>query len=469
MVGITSYGVYVPRTRLPLAVLGGRPAKQGGPEKAVAWNDEDSITMGVTAGINCLRGTERSSVDGVFFASTSYPFREKLGASLIAKALDLRRDVLTADYGGSLRAGTAALRGALDAVRAGSARRVLVIASDCRMGAPGSALERNFGDGAAAFLVGDADAIAEVTASHSVTDEMVDLWRVDGDPFVHTWEERFVIQHGYQKNVIEAVKGLLEGSGAALTDFSRAVLYAPDARSHGTLVRAIGLDASQAQEPLFGRLGNSGAAFVLMLLAAAFETSKPGDQLLLVGYGDGADALSLRVTEQLGKLDPRRGVSWHLERRRPVASYDSYLKARGLNRTEYERGADQGLSATVHFRERDEEIAFRGQTCRKCGATQFPMQCVCGNCYSKDDFESARLSDRTGKVVTYTFDYFFPTPDPPTIVTVTEVAGGCRINLQLVDVSPQEVRLDLPVEFVFRRIHDSGGRPNYYWKCTPAA
>ena len=94
---------------------------------------------------------------------------------------------------------------------------------------------------------------------------------------------------------------------------------------------------------------------------------------------------------------------------------------------------------------------------------------VCGVCRSKDDFETTRLSDRTGRVITYTFDYFFPTPDPPTIVTVTEVEGGCRINLQLVDASPREVRLDMPVEFVFRRIHDSGGRPNYYWKCTPAA
>jgi hypothetical protein len=31
----------------------------------------------------------------------------------------------------------------------------------------------------------------------------------------------------------------------------------------------------------------------------------------------------------------------------------------------------------------------------------------------------------------------------------------------------QEVRCDLPVEFVFRKIHESGGKPNYFWKCTP--
>jgi hypothetical protein len=52
---------------------------------------------------------------------------------------------------------------------------------------------------------------------------------------------------------------------------------------------------------------------------------------------------------------------------------------------------------------------------------------------------------------------------------VTEVEGGCRIHLQLVDCPPEQTRLDLPVEFVFRRIHEVGGRPNYYWKCTPHA
>ena len=57
---------------------------------------------------------------------------------------------------------------------------------------------------------------------------------------------------------------------------------------------------------------------------------------------------------------------------------------------------------------------------------------------------------------------------PPTIVTVTDV-DGARIHLQLVDARPEDMVLDLPVEFVFRRVHEVGGRPNYYWKATPLA
>ena len=439
MAGIVSYGAYVPRTRLPLALAAGRPAKEGGPERAVAWNDEDAVTMAVAAGASCLRGLDRSSVDAVLFASTTHPFREKQAAALVARVLDLPREVRTVDYAGSLRAGLQALRGALDAVAAGSARRALVVASDCRLGAPGSSQETAFGDGAAAFLV--------------------------GDRFVHSWEDRFVLQEGYSPRIVEALRGLFARLGPDAAS-SRVALYAPDARSHGEVCRTLGVAAERVQDPCFGRLGNCGAAFAPLLLAASLETLRPGERVVVAGYGDGAEALSFQATAQIEKLEPRRGVSWHLARRQPAKSYDRYLKARSLQTREYEPPRDQGLSATVHHRERDEDLSFCGQRCRRCGAVQFPMQRVCETCFSKDDFERVRLADRIGKVVTYTFDFFFPTPDPPTIVTVTEV-DGARVHIQLVHTSPEQVELDMPVEFVFRRIHEVGGRPNYYWKAIP--
>ena len=133
---------------------------------------------------------------------------------------------------------------------------------------------------------------------------------------------------------------------------------------------------------------------------------------------------------------------------------------------EYEAPRDAGLSATIHFRERDEDVAFKGQKCAKCGATQFPIQRVCETCFAKDAFELVRFAEKTGRVVTYTFDFFFPTPDPPTIVTITEI-DGARVHLQLVNATPQETKIGMPVELTFRRIHEVGGRPNYYWKAMP--
>ena len=470
MIGIRSFGAYIPMLRLPFAAIagGGRKAGGGGGEKAVAYFDEDAVTMAVAAATDCLRGIDRTEVDGVLFASTSYPYKEKQGASAVAKALDLRRDVNSTDFGGTLRAGTSALRVALDAVKAGSARNVLVIASDCRVAAPRSALERTVGDGAAALLVSATDVAGEIVQQHTISDEIIDVWRTDSDPFVHTWEDRFVVEHGYRATMVEAVKGLFAKLGRTAKDFTKAALYAPDARSHAAAARALGFDPkTQVQDALFGRLGNTGAAFAPMLLVAALENARPGDTILVASYGDGADALALRVTDAIKGLSDRRGIRWHLERRAELGDYDKFLRFRHLEASEHDRRAGGGVSATIHYRDRNEDISFHGQRCRRCGQEQFPFQRVCFSCYARDDFDEVRLADRTGKVLSHTFDFFAGSPDPPLIVTMIEAEGGARIYLQMTDASPREAKLDLPVEFTFRKIHEFGGTPNYFWKCTP--
>jgi 3-hydroxy-3-methylglutaryl CoA synthase/uncharacterized OB-fold protein len=468
MTGIASYGAYLPLTRLPLALIAGRTPKDGGPEKVVADYDEDAVTMAVEAARNCLRGLDATSVDGLFFASTSYALREKQGAATIAKALGLRRDVSTADHAGSLRAGTSAFEAGLHAVGAGALDRVLVVASDCRMGAPRGPLEAKLGDGAVAFLLASRDTIADVIGSHALADALQDLWRADGERFTHSWEDRFVVQEGYAPNTSEAIRGLLERTGRSAGDFARAAIYAPDARSLGGVARGLGFAPDQLVDPLFGRMGNNGCAFALTLLAASLETAKPGERLLMASYGDGAHAFALSVGDPIGKLEPRRGVSWHLERRRALRSYESYLRGRQLDPKEWSGGADLGLSATVRFRERDADIGFVGASCRSCGQVHFPKPRVCIRCFTRDEWEPCPLADEHGKLLSYTFDYFFPAAEPPTIAAVTEVRG-CRVQVQLANAQPDEVKLDMPVEYVFRKIHEAGGKPNYFWKASPLA
>ena len=466
MIGILSYGAYIPPTRLPLDVIAGRSPEPDGPERAVAWHDEDAITLGVTAGIHCLAGFDRARVDMLIFASTTLPFQEKLSAALAARVLDLRRDVQTLDLTGSTRAGTSALRAAFDAIHAGSARQVLVIASDARLGAPGSSLEARFGDGAAAFLIGEGAAIATLEGFAALSDEITDIWRPTGHDYVHTWEERFVLQESYSPNMISVIESLLEKTDSRIDDYDRVALYAPDARSHAGLARAAGIEPSRLQPPLFGRLGNAGTAFVPLQLIAALENAKPAERLLVANFGSGADAMAFRTTDAIRKLESRRDVTWNLARRRVVPRYEDYIKAKGLAATEWQAGSHPGLSATILFRERDDDLSFLGQRCRACHAIQFPAQRLCETCFRKDDFERVRLSDRIGKVVTYTFDFFFPTPNPPTIVTIVDV-DGARIHLQVVEIEPKDMKIGQPIEFVFRRMHESGGRPNYFWKGIP--
>lgn len=467
--GIRSQAAYIPMLRLSLgAISGGRKASGGRGERAIAYFDEDAVTMAVAAGRNCLEGLERDEIDGLYFASTSYPYREKQGAALIAKALDLRRDVVTADFADSTRAASAALRAALDAVRAGSARNVLVVAADCRPAPPRSPLERNFGDAAAALLVGTEDVAARFEEQVFLAEEIIDVWRTEWDRFVRSWEERFVVERGYSENIVAAVRTLLERSGKKPSDFAKFVAYTPDARSVAGVARASGFDPQrQVQDPLFGRVGNCGAAFAPLLLVAALEQSQPGELFLWANYGDGADAMVVRTTEAVARLGSRRGVQWHLARKRECAEYDRYLDYRNLYPSETDRRAGQGVSATVHYRDRNEDIAFHGYRCRRCGTEQFPFQRVCFQCFARDEFDEIRLADRHGKVLSYTFDYFAGSPDPPLIVTTIEVEGGARVYLQMTDAVPDEVKLELPVEFSFRKIHEYGGTPNYFWKCTP--
>ncbi len=466
MAGIASTGAYIPMTRLPLGLIHGRPAKDGSPEKAVAYYDEDSVTMAVAAAVDCLSEFDRERVDSVMFASTTYPMREKQGAVVIATALGLRRDVETADYTGSLRAGTDALKGALRAVAAGAAKCVLVVASDCRMAAPRTPMESNLGDAAAAFLVTEDGALATLEASSAVANEMQDVWRSDADDFVHSWEARFVVEKGYVPSVSAAVRDLLEKVDVGVDAFAKIAIYAHDARSHATVTRKIGAPADRVQDTMFGRVGNCGAAFAPLLLCAALESAAAGDRILLAGYGDGAEAFAFSALGDDTVAQHRAGVSAQLERRRSLRSYDSYLRSRGLDKKEWEAAAGPGLAATVRMRERDADIGLVGAACESCGQVHFPKPHVCYKCHARDRWRAYRLSDRTGAVLAYTFDYFFPTPEPPTIMTVTDV-DGCRLHIQLADVAPDRVRLELPVRFMFRKIHEAGGRGNYFWKAVP--
>ena len=155
MIGITRYGAYIPKYRLAREVIAhawGSRFLTG--ERAVANHDEDSITMATEAAIHCLSGINPRTVDALFFASTTSPYLEKQASTLVATAADLSAEVFTADYSSSLRAGTAAIKAALDALNGGGSQNILVGSADSRRSEPGSDSEQFCGDGAAALLMG---------------------------------------------------------------------------------------------------------------------------------------------------------------------------------------------------------------------------------------------------------------------------------------------------------------------------
>ncbi|MBC8280199.1 MAG: 3-hydroxy-3-methylglutaryl CoA synthase, partial [Chloroflexi bacterium] len=378
MAGISSFGAYVPRYRLGAESAGWESSGQ----RSVANFDEDSVSMAVAAGIDCLNGRDRETIDGLLFATTTPPYAEKQCASIIATAVDLRRDIFTADITDVLRAGTTALKSALDSVTAGSAKNVLVIASDSRQGAPKGEAERNSGDGAAAFIISNESVIAEQAGSHTITENMMDTWRSAGDPFVRSWEDRFAIEEGLERILGEAVSGFMEKEGLATKDIAKLALYSPDARRHGQLARQLGFQPEQVQDPLFGRMGNTGAAFPLMLLAGALEGGAPDQLLLTVSYGDGSDVLGFRTTSYIEEAGHGLGVSGYLDSGQVLDSYETYAKWRDvwLTDSSSRRPQAQSPSVTALWRENEQNIRFHGATCNQCGYVQYPAQRVCVEC-----------------------------------------------------------------------------------------
>ena len=136
MAGIVSYGGYIPKLRLSrmgifqsmgwfapaiMAVASG--------ERSMCNWDEDSLTMAVAAARDCMIGMDKSKLDALYLCSTTLPFADRQNAGIVSAALNLKDDVLTADFTASQKASTSGIVTALDAVKSGEKEMVLVAAS----------------------------------------------------------------------------------------------------------------------------------------------------------------------------------------------------------------------------------------------------------------------------------------------------------------------------------------------------
>ena len=472
MVGVTSYGAYIPFYRLSRAEIarawGG--AEVPG-EKAVANYDEDSLTMAVAAARDCTRGIDPESIEGLYFASTTSPYKEKQSAATIATVLGLNREAFTMDFSGSLRGGTNAMRAAMDAVNSGSAKSVLVCASDVRLGHPMGGSEMAFGDGATALLIGDTGVIAEIEGSYTLYNELQDVWRSDRDLFVRSGEERFIMEEGYTRVVLEAVSAALKRFNLSPKDFSKAAFNSPNPRQLGAVARKLGFDLkTQVQDTLHSSVGETGTAMSLMYLVAALEEAKGGDRILLAGYGNGCDVSSLKVTDEIEEVRDRRGIKRHLASKRMISGYNKYLRWRELIDVQPPPRPPiefRQPSPAAQWRENQGELRLRGTKCKSCGTPQYPPQRICMSCKTKDEFEYYSFLDKKAKVFSFSHDYVMETVDPPVTVTVVDFEGGGRIMCDMTDRDPEEARVGMAVEMTFRRLYYVGGIYNYWWKCRP--
>jgi 3-hydroxy-3-methylglutaryl CoA synthase len=440
-------------------------------ERAVCNWDEDSLTLAVEAARECLRG--QSPPQAVTLASTTLPFNDRSNAALLATALDLPAATETLDVTGTLRAATTALA---QACRRGDGVRTLLIASDAREARPGSPEEMEFGAAAVALLVapgrsaGNAPVLAEVRATAHVAADFVDHYRMDGEAFDYALEERWVRDEGIAKLLPQAIGTALASAGITPAEVHHCVLPVSAAAAQ-RLVRAQGLEKAQLTDSQRAACGEAGVAQPLLMLAAALEGATAGQNILLIGFGQGVDVIVLRVPPA-APAARHRPLAAALSQRREEKSYTRYLSHRGLIEVDFGKRAerDNRSAPSVMWRKSRQVTGFVGGRCQACQAVQFPKSRVCVNpaCRKSDTQEDLRLADLAGRVKSFTEDWQAYAARPPAMYGNVEFEGGGNLLMEITDAEAGEVKVDMPVRFVFRikDVDRLRAFRRYFWKAT---
>ena len=480
MVGITSFGGYIPRLRLnrmsifqemgwfaPAIIM----VAQG--ERSFCNWDEDSITMAVEASRDCLKGMDKSRVDAHFLCSTTRPFADRSCAGMVKTALNLRDDILAEDFTSSLRCGTSALITALDSVKSGNRNHVMVTASDKREAKAAYFYEMWFGDGAASLLVGDENVVAEFLGSYSLSYDFVDHYRGVDKKFDYMWEERWVRDEGYSKIIPEAVSGLFQKLSITMDDVDTLIFPCFFKREHAKIAQTLGATSEKVMDNLHEVCGETGAAHPLVMFVQALQKAKPGDRILLAGFGQGCDALYFQVTDHIQELSPRPGIQGALDNKKTIDNYPKFLKFRDLIQTEMgiRAEAPTQTAMTVLWRNRKMLLGLVGGKCRECGTPQFPKMDVCVNpdCHAVHTQDDHEFSDVPAFIKSFTGDLLAVSLDPPAIYGMIQFEGGGRFMADITDCELDDVKVGQKVHLVFRRRYtdQERGFTGYFWKAVP--
>lgn len=477
-VGILAYGAYVPRLRLNKKVIveanswfNPVPGSISKGERAICNWDEDSVTMAVEAARDCLADQPKEIISSVQLASTSLPFDDRQNATIVREALNLGERMETLDITSSLRAGTSSL---INLLSSKTEEPALFVSAENRNAKNASLQELRYGDGAAAFLVGRGQVVAEFLGSESTSIDFVDHFRGRNQSFDYEWEERWAREEGYGKIVPRTVTALLEKVDIAGGSIDHFIMPVASASVAVKTAKALQIPPQAVADNLQTVLGDCGAAHAPIMLAQALQRAEPGALILIVGWGQGCDALLFRATGLVTEYAPPMGVDGFLARRREENNYNRYLAFNRL--VEQEQGIraenDKSVALSALYRNRETVLGFVGGVCRGCGTRQFPKSNICVNpeCGEIHSQDSVFFADVTGKMQSWTADSLVFSPDPPSYYGMVKFDGGGQLMADMTDMDPGVAETGMRVRMVFRiKSYDARrGYTRYFWKAVPA-
>jgi uncharacterized OB-fold protein len=285
------------------------------------------------------------------------------------------------------------------------------------------------------------------------------------------WEERWVRDAGWLRIVPRLVGEALQRAGLAASDVHRFCVPAPLPRLDRVLAKACDISEAALPDQLSDGCGDSGAAHPLLLLVDALEQAGPGERILVIGFGQGGDALLFETTG--APRTPHTTVRDWL-RRRLGCTYPRYAALSGL--LTVDRGiraeVDKGTALSAAWRHSDLTLSLTGGRCTRCGTAQIPRSHVCANpdCRAVDTQEPHSFAESRGRVATWSADSLTYTPDPPAYYGMVDFEEGGRLTMDFTDVGPGGVEVGTQMRMVFRaKDHDPlRGFTRYFWKAAPA-
>ncbi len=112
------------------------------------------------------------------------------------------------------------------------------------------------------------------------------------------------------------------------------------------------------------------------------------------------------------------------------------------------------FAVPFHWRNFKRRYSLIGSKCPDCGKHFYPERHICPICKKTVKMEDVKFSGK-GKVFTYTVIRVPPEGFKiysPYIVAIIELEEGARTTGQVVDCNPEDIRIGMPVETVFRKM-----------------
>lgn len=311
MIGIVSYGTYIPKHRIKpsqIASAWGKDPSEvekslGVFEKAVASVDEDAITLSIEASYRAIisGNIDPLKIGGITIGSESHPYAVKPSSTVVAGILGMGNDYLAADLEFACKAGTAGIQLLSGLVSSGKTKYVLAIGSDVAQSKPSDVLEYTAGSASAAFVLGKKNIIANLIDFTSFSSDTPDFWRKDTEKFP-SHAGRFTGSPSYFAHVLGASTDMLKKVKMNPSDFKYAIFHMPNAKFPKEAAKKLGFTKEQLTPGFVVEyIGNPYSGSSMVGLAATLDISKPGDKIFVCSYGSGAgsDCFVFEVTKEI--------------------------------------------------------------------------------------------------------------------------------------------------------------------------